>query len=154
MSHTESITDAPLRLPMTRQPLPRWIQVTVLLVVFVAGGVAGATIATTVLHSRMETYRQQAPIFSEDIVSRLRVRLNLSDQQAAEVREIVERRHVHMIELRRSGSRSMHDEFTEMENEIAGVLDKQQAAAWHQIADFVRQRFLPPIYGESSESRQ
>ena len=145
MSDAETIAETIEPVPAPRRPLPRWVQVTVLLVVFASGAVVGAMIATKAIHSRMETYRQQAPIFSNDIVARLRVRLDLSDGQAERVRDIVERRHARMIELRREGSQSMHAEFNAMEQEVAAVLDDQQMQHWHRIADFVRQRFLPPM---------
>ncbi len=130
------------------------MQLTVLLIVFAAGSVTGAMIATKVLHSKLQTYRENAPIFAENIVARLRIRLNLSGEQVEQVREIVERRHARMIEHRRQGSLAMHTEFNAMEEEIAGVLDDRQARQWHEIANFVRERFLPPTMGHESTSTE
>ena len=126
-----------------RQALPWWMQTAVLLVVFAAGGVVGGMMASKVIHSRMETYRQQAPIFSEDIVMRLRHRLELSDEQAVDVKAIVERHHSRMIEYRTDGSAKMHTEFDTMVEEIGEVLDEAQAEKWHFIAQHVRQTYLP-----------
>ena len=127
-----------------RRGLPWWIQITFLLVVFVAGGVAGSMITARVIHSRMETYRQQAPIFSEEIVMRLRFRLQLSDQQANEVRTIIENRHSRMIEFRNEGSQKMHAEFDAMIEEVATVLDEHQVERWRGIANHVKRTYLPP----------
>lgn len=127
-----------------RRALPWWMQITVLLVVFIAGGVAGSMITTRVIHSRMEHYRQQAPIFSDDIVMRLRIRLSLSDEQVIGVRKIIESRHSRMIEFRNEGSHKMHAEFDAMIKEVAGVLDEGQAQRWRGIADHVKRTYLPP----------
>lgn len=50
-----------------------------------------------------------------------------------------------MIEHRQGSSLLLHEEFDAMADEVAGVLDDQQVGQWYQIADMVRQRFLPPI---------
>ena len=97
----------------------------------------------------MDSYRSNAPIFAEDIVSRLRFRLNLSDEQSEAVRVIVEKRHVRLIEVRQTSSQAMHDEFNTMELEIANVLDEIQAIHWRVIASTVRSRFLPPNPGNN-----
>lgn len=129
--------------PTFRRALPSWVQVVVLLVVFVAGGIAGSMVTTGIIHSRMEQYRQQAPIFSEDIVMRLRFRLGLSDQQAVDVREIIENRHSKMVQFRNEGSAKMHSEFNAMVGEVAEVMDEHQAKQWRSIADHVRRTYLP-----------
>lgn len=131
--------------PTYRRALPWWVQGAVLLTVFVAGGVAGSMITARVIHSRMEQYRQQAPIFSEDIVMRLRFRLQLSDEQAEEVHTIIENRHSKMIQHRNEGSQRMHTEFDAMVEEVAEVLDELQAGRWREIAEHVKQTYLPAV---------
>lgn len=128
-----------------RRAMPWWVQVGVLLVVFVSGGVAGAMIATKVIHSRMDYYREHADALPADIVPRLQMRLALTDEQTKQVRAIIANRHPRMIENRRQGAQAMLGEFRMMENEIAGVLDPEQERMWHAIAQSVRQRFLPPV---------
>lgn len=128
-----------------RRALPRWVQVGVLLVVFVSGGVVGAMIATRVIHSRMDYYREHAEALPADIVPRLQLRLALTDEQTEKVRAIIANRHPRMIENRRQGAQAMLYEFEMMENEIAAVLDPEQEERWHAIAQSVRQRFLPPV---------
>ena len=98
---------------------------------------------TKVIHSKTEEYRLRSPIFSEDIVMRLRIRLGLSDEQARQVQGIVEQRHSLMIEYRNEGSRKVHAEFDVMVKEVARVLDDVQAQRWHDIADHVRRTYLP-----------
>ena len=142
---TEDTIAQPKSSAMTvRRSLPRWAQVAILIAVFVSGGVAGAMITAKVIHARMETYRQQAPLFSEDIVNRLRIRLALSEDQETRVRTIIERHHPEMIEYRNEGSQQLHAEFDAMVTEIASELNELQARRWKDIAEYVRNTFLPP----------
>lgn len=145
MSEIEATIES--RLPESPSPerraLPWWLQSLVLLIVFAAGGVAGSMLTAKTIHSKMEQYRQQAPIFAEDIVMRLRLRLRLSDQQAGKVQEIVEQHHAKMIRYRNEGSQKLHAEFNVMVDEVAAVLDDNQAQRWSAISDHVRNRYLP-----------
>jgi hypothetical protein len=117
----------------------------VLLVVFGAGFVVGMMVTAKSIHTRMETYRQNAPIFAEDIVGRLQMRLQLTDEQAVQVRKIIERRHAQMISHRQQGSQAIHTEFNAMVAEVEDALDANQAKQWHFISEQVRQRFLPSV---------
>ncbi|MBM4005828.1 MAG: hypothetical protein FJ295_21505 [Planctomycetes bacterium] len=132
---------------LPRRALPVWAQIGVLLVVFVADGIVGAMIATKIIRSRMEYYREHADALPSDIVPRLQVRLALTDEQTKQVRETIERRHPRLIEQRRQGAQAMLNEFQLMEDEIAGVLDPKQQQQWRTIATSVRHRFLPPAPG-------
>lgn len=150
MTDTDTTADTP-SLPLAkrhRRALPWWAQVVVLLVVFIAGGVAGSMTTARVIHSRMEEYRQQAPIFSKDIVMRLRMRLTLSDEQATKVQEIIERQHSKMIQCRNEGSQKMHVEFDAMVEEVADALDEFQTQQWYSISNYVRQTYLPAAVKE------
>ncbi|MCA9171725.1 MAG: hypothetical protein KDB23_28855 [Planctomycetales bacterium] len=117
----------------------------VLLVVFVSGGVVGAMIATKVIHSRMDYYREHAEALPADIVPRLQMRLALTDEQTEKVSAIIGNRHPRMIDNRRQGAQALLSEFQFMEDEIAGVLDPVQEERWRTIAQSVRKRFLPPL---------
>lgn len=130
-----------------RRTLSWWVQIFVLLVVFIAGGAVGAMIATKVIHSRMEYYRHHAEALPQDILPRLQRRLALTDEQTEQVQEIIHRRHPIMIESRRQGAQTMLNEFRSMEDEIARVLDANQQTLWRDIAASVRERFLPPPPG-------
>ena len=125
-------------------------QLIVLLLVFAAGGVLGATVATRTIFSRMQAYRANSPVFAEDTVSRLQTRLGLDDSQSKLVREIVARRHSRLIEFRRHGAQTMNKEFDALEREVAEVLDERQVLQWRGTARGVRDRFLPLQSGHES----
>ncbi|MCC6507545.1 MAG: hypothetical protein IT423_00450 [Pirellulaceae bacterium] len=125
-----------------RRALPRWIQMGVLLLVFVAGGIVGAMVATKALHARLEYYRQNGDALVKDIVPRLRTRLTLTGEQSSQFEEIMERRHPRMLDVRRKGADEMLAEFQAMEDEVAEVLDPKQRESWRKIAESVRNRFI------------
>ncbi len=131
-----------------RRALPRTVQMTILFTVFVSGGILGAVVATKVTQSKMETYRNNSPVFAIDVSARLSSRLKLTDEQTGKVSEILERRHTRIIDFREQGSEAMHAEFDAMVDEIAMVLDEQQLSHWHSISESVRRRFLPPTSGQ------
>lgn len=145
MNETSDNSKTSSRLPnRIRRALPIWAQLLVLLTMFGAGYVVGSMVTTKNIHSKMEAYRNDAPIFAEDIVSRLRFRLRLSEEQVPVVSEIVERRHQMLVESRKKSSQEMHKEFDSLVAEVAGVLDETQVERWHLVANMVRARFLPP----------
>lgn len=125
-----------------RRALPRWIQIGVLLLVFVAGGIVGAMVATKALHARLEYYRQNEDALVNDIIPRLRAGLALTEEQSSQFEEIIERRHPRMLDVRRKGAIEMLAEFQAMEDEVAGVLDPKQRESWRKIAESVRNRFI------------
>ena len=131
------------KLPTIRRAHSWWGQRAILLVVFVAGGFVGATIATKAVHSRMQHFRENPNALPDAVLPRLQRVLNLSDEQSAEVREILGRRHPRIVEQRNRGTTGMHVEFDEMEADIASVLDESQASKWKAVANSIRSRFLP-----------
>lgn len=122
---------------------PWWVQSLALLVVFVAGGFAGAFVAVKFVHTRMEHLRTDPDALPDMVASKLERILSLSDQQSEKVREIINRRHPRMVEFRNQSARGMHSEFDAMQLEIAEVLDPDQAEQWSIVAERIRQRFLP-----------
>ncbi len=141
---TEPISNASGEPPIKwRRAQPRWIQISVLLVVFVAGGLVGAMVAMKSVHSRMEYLRKNPDALPAVVVPRLQRILGLSDEQSQQLREIIGRRHPRITKFREQGMDGMHAEFDAMEEEIAAILDAEQAAKWRAVADNVRSRFLP-----------
>ena len=141
----ETKAELPQMSPAFRRALPWWLQGTLLLVVFGAGSVTGAILTARSIHAQMNAYRENAPLFADDISMRLRFRLSLSEDQTNDVRRIVGQRHSKMVEHRNDGSRRMHAEFDSMVGEIASVLDDRQMQHWNAIAEQVKQTYLPKL---------
>lgn len=141
----------PRPLRKIRQAQPWWIQLSVLLVVFAAGGAIGGMIAMKSVHSRMEFLRENPDALPTVVVPRLQHILSLNEEQSAQVRAIMTRRHPRIIEFSHQGIEGMHSEFDAMEEEIAAVLDDDQGSKWRVVAESVRSRFLPRATDEVLE---
>ena len=117
------MTETTNRTVKVRYAHPRWIQLTVLLVVFISGGFVGATIAMKCVHSRMEYLRANPDALPNVVLPRLRRILTLTAEQSTEIHAIISRHHPQIDSYRRQGIDGMHNEFDVMEKEVAAVLD-------------------------------
>ena len=140
---SECMTEPLTQTKRLRYAHPRWIQLSVLLIVFVSGAAVGATIAMKCVHARMEYLRANPDALPTVVLPRLNRILSLSDTQSTQIHEILSRRHPAIDRHRRQSADGMHAEFDLMEKEIAAVLNEQQAEKWQAVADNVRARFLP-----------
>ena len=115
-----------------------------LLVVFIAGGLLGATFAAKSIHSRMQQFRRNPEVLRGKITARLQRNLKLTREQKEQVREIFERRHSNMVALHRQAGAEARIEFNTMEREIGAILNEDQAHEWRKLAERVRGRYLLP----------
>ena len=99
------------RVTRIRKALPGWVQLIVLLVVFTAGIGVGATGASRYVLSRIEYFRAHPDRTPAEITKSLRSRPNLSDQQAAQVQEVVTCRHARIEHIRQASAPEIHREF-------------------------------------------
>jgi hypothetical protein len=99
-------------------------------------------LATKALHDRLEYYRQNDDALVNNIIPRIRNRLTLTEEQPLQFKEIIERRHPRMLDVRREGTNEMLAEFQAMEDEVSEVLDPKQRKSWRKIAESVRNRFI------------
>jgi hypothetical protein len=82
---------------------------------------------------------------SAHITGRLAELLDLTDEQAGQVSEIILRRHNALIDIRRDIQPRLESELSVLEEEIAGVLNESQRTKWHAHAADMRAQWLPPI---------
>ncbi|MEL6107409.1 MAG: hypothetical protein AAFU85_15320 [Planctomycetota bacterium] len=141
MSSTSQVSSPPAT--QWRQAMPRWIQVTVLLIVFGSGMAVGAVGAARYMISKMQLYRAQPEVLPAEITDSLTGRLRLSRQQSADVLAIIVHRHAKIDQIRQESAPAIHREFDQMEKEVTALLDETQASRWHSTAQWVRRSFLP-----------
>ncbi len=115
------------------------------LLIFLGGAACGAAVATIAIKHGVHHGDQGPHTISSHITSRLAGMLDLTDDQAARVREIILRRHNALIDIRRDIQPRLEVELAVLETEIAAVLNEQQRAKWHAHAASVRAQWLPPI---------
>ncbi len=112
-------------------------------IIFAGGGATGWGVA--ILH------RPPPPMFGEpptprvnDMVSRLRDELLLSDDQAAKVKEIYQQRNDALQAIREKMGPQMKAEYDKLNDQMKQVLNPAQFQRWHERFEDVRSRMLPP----------
>ena len=136
--------EAPGRLPA----LPRrrwWLSVVLGLVIFVSGAVVGGGVTLLVAVNQvreMVMHPEKAP---GRIVARLRSRLNLNDEQAGQVEQIVKRHQAAIVDIRREVQPQVLRQLDEFEREVGDVLTPDQQKKWHGLLGGLRTRWVPPM---------
>ncbi|MGD0462401.1 MAG: hypothetical protein ABSB74_07920 [Tepidisphaeraceae bacterium] len=112
-------------------------------IIFAGGGATGWGVA--IFH------RPPPPIFGEpptprvnDMVSRLREELLLSDDQAKQVKEIYQQRNDALQAIRERMGPQLKAEYDKLNEQMKQVLNAAQFQRWHERFEDVRSRMLPP----------
>ncbi len=126
-----------------KRALPAWLQVSVLLLVFASGIGVGAVVASQYMLSRMQYYRANPDVLPAELSAKLQIRMNMTDEQTAEVLAVLKRRHGNIASLRNASTPGILREFSLMESEVADLLNPRQREQWHKTADWARKTFLP-----------
>ena len=102
----------------------------------------------------MQHYRANPEVLPGELSAKLQSRMKMSDDQTSKVRAIITLRHGNITSLRDASAPGILQEFSQMEHEIADVLNPKQREQWHETADWVRITFLPtdPAARHTSES--
>jgi hypothetical protein len=115
-------------------------------IIFTGGGATGWGVA--IMH------RPPPPMFGEpptprvnDMVSRLREELLLSDDQAAKVKEIYQQRNDALQSIREKMGPQMKAEYDKLNDQMKQVLNPAQFQRWHERFEDLRSRMLPPPRG-------
>jgi predicted Co/Zn/Cd cation transporter (cation efflux family) len=86
-------------------------------------------------------YPEAAPPRIAAVIQR---RLDLDDQQRAEVEQIVAKHQIEIAAIRRKFQPEIVDELDSVRDEIAAVLKEPQRERWTQQFEQFKQRWLPP----------
>ena len=144
MSETPGSLPPPANI-VPRRPRRRWVSVLLYLVLF-ASGIAIGSGATLIITYKVVQYRLRHPERLPDrAVERLKKPLDLSNQQAVEVRSIIRSHLIRLQALRRQWQPQLDAELDSLEADVAAVLKPEQAEKWHKIAREKRQSWLPPL---------
>ena len=135
-----SPTNAPVR-PRRR----RWVSILLSLGLLISGMVIGSG-ATLIIAQRVVQHRIRHP---EELpgraVARLKKPLNLSDEQATQIRSIVRQRMTRLQSMRHEWQPRLEAELDGLEKDVAAALRPDQAEKWRRIARDRRQQWLPPL---------
>ena len=112
----------------------KWKLVAGFLLVFVAGGIAGAALGGFYArHLFFEIHRPGR--MGDRMKERLRVELRLTPEQVAKVSPIVDKTAAQLQEIRRDTGRRVHEIMTEAHKEIAANLTDEQRQKLQQIEE-------------------
>lgn len=120
----------------------RWPFVGLALLILASGMVIGAVVSALVTRQAVLGAMRDPGRVSTRLVSRLTEDLGLTEEQAEAVRRIVEKRAANLRELRAEVAPRLREEVRLMEEEIAVVLDPEQAKLWKGRIDRMH-NYLP-----------
>lgn len=137
------ISPSNLELPVPRKRRP-WRSLLLGLGILLCGILIGAGITVIVLQ-KMVLYAVHHPEqVPTRLTERLRGKLGLSDDQAKKIRAILNERQKAFQALRRATRPKMEREIERLEEDVAAVLDENQARKWRKRFDRLRRQWMPP----------
>ncbi len=110
----------------------RWALFGVVVLVFLAGMVAGGAMALHTMTDRFHFRPKDPRAVPHRITRHMQRKLDLTDQQAQQVESILTRRFESLLALRRDLRPRIHAHFQQTENEVAQVLAPQQSRKWRK----------------------
>jgi len=132
-----------LELPLPRKRRP-WRSFFLGMIILFCGMLIGAGI-TVILLQRVVLYAIHHPEeIPNRLTERLRNKLSLTDEQTKKVKAILTERQKAFMELRRVTLPKVERELKCLREEVAAVLDKNQARKWSKRFDRLTPQWLPP----------
>ena len=116
--------------------------------VFLLGALAGGAVTVLVgikVVQRAVKYPEQVP---DRIAQRLKWKLELSDAQAQQVREILMGGQKELMAIRAEVQPRVHAEFDQVSDEISAILTDAQREEWKVLFGQMRDKWAPPLPGE------
>ena len=137
----------------------RWLTVLLCVLIFMAGGVAGAGAMAVHTIRRVKEAVHHPEVIPGRIVSRLRRPLDLDKQQELQIQAILVRRQASLLEARAEALRRAGPDFVGIEDDIANVLRPDQLIEWHKLykkflTEWVPERLpgVPPERGRREQT--
>jgi hypothetical protein len=131
-------------------PLPRrrsgWLR-TLLLgsVILLSGMIIGSGLTLHVIWNRVTTMLQHPDAIPERWTERLQSRLDLTPEQAERIEQIMRERQEALRDLRREWQPLLMEELDRLQEEVAAVLDEEQARKWNERCTYLREHLVPPL---------
>ncbi len=130
----------------TRGPFMRlMVKLTVMLLIFGAGGVTGMFYGLNLAFSKMREHGVHMAELPDTVIPRLADQLELTDEQLPKFDEVFRRHHAEITRTVGGNAVRVHQLFYEMGKEIIALLDEEQAAEFREIHRKLCSVFLPPI---------
>jgi hypothetical protein len=137
------MSSSALELPIPRKRRP-WRTLLLGLVILFCGILIGAGITVIALQKVVLYAIHHPEQVPNRLTERLRGKLGLSDDQAKKIKAILNERQNAFQVLRRSTRPKVEREFDRLREEVAAVLDENQARKWRKRFDAIRRQWMPP----------
>jgi len=142
---SETTTGAPAsQLPPPRR-CNRWVSLLLSLLLLVVGGGIGSGLPLLGVVKKAQTairHPEQAPA---RITARLKHTLNLTPEQAQSVEAILRKQQVALQDIRRDAQPRVEAELNKARDEVAAVLNPEQAAHWRELFEAKKANWMPPM---------
>ncbi|HUY35719.1 MAG TPA: hypothetical protein VMV69_23450 [Pirellulales bacterium] len=110
---------------------------------FAVGAATGAMGAVIVINNQTDQKLQQPDRWPRDMVASMRGELDLTVEQTAQVRRIVDEHHKAIGKIWSDVGPRFRAELKTMEEQVAGVLRDEQQRRWHEWLEKRRRRVCP-----------
>jgi len=135
----------PVPQPELPRPRRRWLRTTLFgMSILICGMVIGSGLTLRVLWVQLTEAIQNPDQMPERITHRMTRVLDLTEEQALEVRAILNREYYALESLRAEIAPRVQAELDKTRDEIVAVLDPDQARRWLKRFEFLRKRWTPP----------
>lgn len=133
-----SASEPNVALPVSRRS---WLRTTVFSVaLLLSGAVIGSGVTVMVIHQRFDEARKHPEWLSRRMVDHFREKLDLTDQQTKQIREIFSDTRQRTQALRREQRTEAQAIMQQMHDDVAAVLTPEQREKWDEWFKRVRER--------------
>ncbi|MAT15117.1 MAG: hypothetical protein CMJ46_07585 [Planctomyces sp.] len=146
--NSETVAPDPPLTPPTRRR-SKWriiVQLLLVLLVFGGGVVTGGALAFRFVRQRMQNFETQSDTMIERIHTRMVWKYDLSDEQSAQLKEILRRNFDDLIALRREFRPRLAAEMESIEEDVAAILTESQRAEWRENFRNFSDVVFPGVY--------
>ncbi len=129
--------------PLLRRRRP-WRSLLLGLIILFCGMLIGAGITVIILQKVVLYAIHHPEEIPNRLTERLRNKLGLTDEQTKNVKAILIERQKAFMALRRATRPKMERELEQLREDVAAILDKNQARKWRKRFDTLRRQWMPP----------
>jgi len=144
---TYSSTTLPPALPRRR----RWLTALLALIIFVGGNVVGGVVTVGVIVHRLRDAAEHPEQIPARLTDRLTHRLNLDQEQSAQVEQIIAQRLSNVQALRRQMWPQLQSQLQGLRVDVGQVLDNTQQEKWDVMCEDFNRNWLPLIAPGANE---
>jgi hypothetical protein len=132
----------------------RWVSIVLSMVLLSCGGVIGSGLTLLVVVRGVQRGLRHPEEFPARATAHLRRILDLSNEQAAQVEDILRTRQVAIQRVRREVQPQLMTEIELIHTQVAHVLTPKQAERWNTWFADKKAKWLPPLPKEHEQQRE